>query len=64
MRKDGVLNARCIQETGNVPIAEKKSRSFHLNLLQIDQFIAEIAGEREEPKDPAANDPLTGSELY
>ena len=38
-------------EAGNVLIVEKKLLNFPLNLLLRDQFIAEIAGQREEGKD-------------
>lgn len=38
-------------EAGNVLIVEKKLLSFPLSPLLIDQFIAEIAGQKEERKD-------------
>jgi len=39
------------REIGNVLTVEKKSLSSHLNHLQTDRFIAEIAGQKEEIKD-------------
>ena len=43
--------------TGNAQIVELKSLNYHLNRLQIDQFIAEIAGQKENLKEISGANP-------
>jgi len=61
--KGEILSARRIREIGNALIAGKKLPNFHLSPPQIDQFIAETVGQKEELK-VAASNPSTGSGLY
>jgi len=60
------LLVKCLREIGNVPIVEKKYLRSHLNHHPTDQFIAEIVGLKEEPRDSAANPacPVVNQRLY